>query len=158
MRTAGTMSNYVIRDPDFEARVRASFDAQGAMALMGIRLVSAVPGAIEMVLDISEKVSQQQGFVHGGVVTAGLDSACGFAALTLAAPSVEVLTIEFKTSFFAPSKGQHLTFRSTVLKSGRRVSYCEAGAFSDDGRLVAKMSTSIAMVDMPNDWTPDKTK
>ncbi|MBT3655774.1 MAG: hypothetical protein HN538_05865, partial [Alphaproteobacteria bacterium] len=63
------MSNYVIRDPDFEARVRASFDAQGAMALMGIRLVSAVPGAIEMVLDISEKVSQQQGFVHGGVVT-----------------------------------------------------------------------------------------
>jgi uncharacterized protein (TIGR00369 family) len=113
------MSNYVIRDPDFEARVRASFDAQGAMALMGIRLVSAVPGAIEMVLDISEKVSQQQGFVHGGVVTAGLDSACGFAALTLAAPSVEVLTIEFKTSFFVPSKGQRLTFRSTVLKSGR---------------------------------------
>ena len=153
-----TMSDYVIRDPDFEARARASFNAQGAMKLMGIRLVSVKPGAVEMVLDISGKVSQQQGFVHGGVVTAGLDTACGFAALTLSAPSFEVLTIEFKTSFFAPSKGQQLIFRSTVLKSGRRVSYCEAGAFNDDGTLVAKMSTSIAMVEMPEGWTPQKAQ
>ena len=150
------MANHVIRDPNFEARVRAAFAAQGAMNLMGISLVSVKPGAIEMVLDITDKVSQQQGFVHGGVVTAGLDSASGFAAQTLSAPSYEVLTIEFKTSFFAPSTGDSLTFRSQVLKSGRRVSYCEAEAFTDDRTLVAKMSTSIAMVEMPEGWTPQK--
>ena len=148
------MAKYEIRDPDFEARVRAGFAAQGAMNLIGIRLVSVKPGAIEMVLDITDKVSQQQGFVHGGVITAGLDSASGFAAQTLSAPSYEVLTIEFKTSFFAPSTGDYLTFRSQVLKSGRRVSYCEAEAFTDDGTLVAKMSTSIAMVEMPEGWSP----
>ena len=53
------MANHVIRDPNFEARVRAAFAAQGAMNLMGISLVSVKPGAIEMVLDITNKVSQQ---------------------------------------------------------------------------------------------------
>ena len=78
------------RDPDFEARVRASFAGQSAMKTLQIELVSVEPGEIIMQLEKSETLLQQQGFVHGGVLTAGLDSACGFAALTLSAPTVEV--------------------------------------------------------------------
>ena len=90
------------RDPDFEARVRASFAAQSAMKSLHIQLLSLQPGEVTMQLEKSGDLLQQQGFMHGGVLTAGLDSACGFAALTLSAPSVEVLSIEFKTSFFRP--------------------------------------------------------
>ena len=146
------------RDPDFEARVRASFAGQSAMKTLQIELVSVEPGEIIMQLEKSETLLQQQGFVHGGVLTAGLDSACGFAALTLSAPTVEVLSIEFKTSFFRPASTNKVRFVGRVLKAGRRVSFCEAEAFSlsQDGQtLLAKMSSSIAMVEMPKGWRPE---
>ena len=146
------------RDPDFEARVRASFAGQSAMKTLQIELVSVEPGEIIMQLEKSETLLQQQGFVHGGVLTAGLDSACGFAALTLSAPTVEVLSIEFKTSFFRPASTDKVRFVGRVLKAGRRVSFCEAEAYSlskDGQTLLAKMSSSIAMVEMPEGWRPE---
>lgn len=146
------------KDPDFEARVKASFAAQSAMKTLQIELVSARPGEIVMQLEKSEELLQQQGFVHGGVVTAGLDSACGFAALTLSAPNVEVLSIEFKTSFFRPAAADRVRFIGRVLKAGRRVSFCEAEAFAlKEGEqvMLAKMSSSVAMVEMPQGWVPE---
>ena len=146
------------KDPHFEARVQASFAAQSAMKTLQIALVSVRPGEIIMQLEKSEQLLQQQGFVHGGVLTAGLDSACGFAALTLSAPTVEVLSIEFKTSFFRPATTEQVRFVGRVLKPGRRVSFCEAEAFSlvkGEQVLLAKMSSSVAMVDMPEGWVPE---
>ena len=70
------------RDPNFETRVRASFAAQSAMKSLQIQLLSLQPG-VTMRLEKSDHLLQQQGFMHGGVLTAGLDGACGFAALTL---------------------------------------------------------------------------
>ena len=143
------------RDPDFEARVRASFAAQSAMKSLQIQLLSLQPGGIKMQLEKSDHLLQQQGFMHGGVLTAGLDSACGFAALTLSAPSVEVLSIEFKTSFFRPVTTHKVQVIGRVIKAGKKVSFCEAEAFSledDDQILLAKMSSSVAMVDMPEGW------
>lgn len=145
------------RDPDFDGRVRASFAAQSAMKTLQIGLVAVQPGEIIMQLEKSDQLLQQQGFVHGGVLTAGLDSACGFAALTLSAANVEVLSIEFKTSFFRPAASDQVRFVGRVLKSGRRVCFCEAEAFSiTDGQqiLLAKMSSSVAMVEMPEGWAP----
>ena len=146
------------RDPDFEARVRASFAAQSAMKSLQIRLLSLQPGGVAMQLERSNNLLQQQGFMHGGVLTAGLDSACGFAALTLSAPSVEVLSIEFKTSFFRPVTSDKVQVIGRVIKAGKRVSFCEAEAFNldgDDEILLAKMSSSVAMVDMPEGWVPE---
>lgn len=146
------------RDPDFEARVRASFAAQSAMKSLQIRLLSLQPGGVAMQLERSNNLLQQQGFMHGGVLTAGLDSACGFAALTLSAPSVEVLSIEFKTSFLRPVTSDKVQVIGRVIKAGKRVSFCEAEAFNldgDDEILLAKMSSSVAMVDMPEGWVPE---
>ena len=146
------------RDPDFEARVRASFAAQSAMKSLQIQLLSLQPGGVTMQLEKSDHLLQQQGFIHGGVLTAGLDSACGFAALTISAPSVEVLSIEFKTSFFRPVSKERVQVIGRVIKAGKKVSFCEAEAFGleDDAQiLLAKMSSSVAMVDMPEGWVPE---
>ena len=146
------------RDPDFEARVRASFAAQSAMKSLQIKLLSLQPGEVTMQLEKSDHLLQQQGFMHGGVLTAGLDSACGFAALTLSTQSVEVLSIEFKTSFFRPVTTDKVQVTGRVIKAGKRVSFCEAEAFSledYDQILLAKMSSSVAMVDVPEGWVPE---
>jgi uncharacterized protein (TIGR00369 family) len=128
------------------------------MKSLQIRLLSLQPGEVAMQLERSNNLLQQQGFMHGGVLTAGLDSACGFAALTLSAPSVEVLSIEFKTSFFRPVTSDKVQVIGRVIKAGKRVSFCEAEAFNldgDDEILLAKMSSSVAMVDMPEGWVPE---
>ena len=146
------------RDPNFEDRVKASFAAQSAMKSLQIQLLSLQPGGVSMQLNKSDHLLQQQGFMHGGVLTAGLDSACGFAALTLSAPSVEVLSIEFKTSFFRPVTTDKVQVIGRVIKAGKKVSFCEAEAFSlkgEDQILLAKMSSSVAMVDMPEGWVPE---
>ena len=146
------------KDPDFEVRVKASFAAQSAMKFLQIQLLSLQPGEVTMQLEKSGHLLQQQGFMHGGVLTAGLDSACGFAALTLSAQFVEVLSIEFKTSFFRPVTTDKVKVIGRVIKPGKRVSFCEAEAFSLEGGneiLLAKMSSSVAMVDMPEGWMPE---
>lgn len=151
------MPEFKPKDPDYQARVAASFVAQSAMASMQISLVSLVPGQIVMQLLRSPDFLQQQGFVHGGVITSALDSACGFAALSLAPKGTEVLSIEFKTSFLAPARADKITVEGQVLKSGRRVSFCESKAYEGEGedrRLIAAMTSSLAHVEVPPDWKP----
>jgi len=94
--------------------------------------------------------SQQNGFVHAGIITAGLDTACGIAAFTLMPPGSDILTVEFKTNLLAPAKGERFAFRAHVVKPGRTLTVCEARAFAEaDGveSLIAIMTgTLMALV------------
>ncbi len=99
-------------------------------------------------------VSQQHGFVHGGVVATGLDSACGFAAYSMMPADAAVLTIEFKTNFLAPAKGEKLLFVGRVIKPGRTITVTEATAYAhpdagspaDRTRPLAIMSATMMTV------------
>ena len=124
------------------------------MATLGMTLQHARPGIAEILLTNNDKIIQQMGFVHGGVLTTGLDSACGYAALTLAPPELEVMTIELKTSFFAPASQYNILFTGKVLKPGRRAIFTEAEAVGlvADGSapvLLAKMSATMTYVERP---------
>jgi acyl-coenzyme A thioesterase PaaI-like protein len=71
-------------------RVRASFARQGAMVTLGADLAVVASGRVAIELPIEPRLSQQNGFLHAGVVVAALDSACGYAALTLMPADAEV--------------------------------------------------------------------
>ncbi len=94
--------------------------------------------------------SRRNGFVHAGIITAGLDTACGIAAFTLMPPGSDILTVEFKTNLLAPAKGERFAFRAHVVKPGRTLTVCEARAFAEaDGveSLIAIMTgTLMALV------------
>jgi len=89
------------------------------MATIGGELVSVKPGFVVLELPFSEKITQQHGFVHAGILTTMLDSAAGYAAFSLMEPSASVLTIEFKTNLMAPAKGDRFRFEGKVVKPGR---------------------------------------
>lgn len=114
----------------YEARVRDSFARQKAMATMGIELVSVAPGLVTMAMPHDEALTQQHGFIHAGVIAAGMDSAAGYAAMSLMDPEAAVLTAEFKTSLLARAKGARFLFRGEVLKPGRTLSFTEGKAFA----------------------------
>jgi uncharacterized protein (TIGR00369 family) len=113
-------------DREFERRVRESFVNQRVMETIGARLGRVGPGEVEIELAYDERLTQQTGFLHAGVVTAVLDSACGYAAYTLMEPGSEVLSIEFKVNLLAPAVGEKLVARASVVRAGRTITVCRA--------------------------------
>lgn len=138
------------RNPDFEACVRASFARQRAMETLGARLARVAPGEVEIELPFREDLTQQHGYLHAGVVAAVVDSACGYAALSLAPAGTEVLSIEFKLNLLAPSVGDSLAARARVVRAGRRVTVCAGDVYARSGgaeKLVATMLATMISVE-----------
>jgi uncharacterized protein (TIGR00369 family) len=136
-------------DPDYAARVRASFERQGAMRLIGAQIAQLAPGECEIRLPYRDDLSQQHGFFHGGVLSTIADSAAGYAGLSLMPADTTVLTIEFKTNFLAPARGELLVAHGRVVKPGRTVTVAEAHAFAVDRgteKLVATLTETMIAV------------
>lgn len=105
-----------------EDRVRTSFARQKVMATLGCVLERVEPGDVTIRLPFREDLTQQHGFLHAGVVTTVVDSACGYAALSLMPDGSGVLSIEFKVNLLAPAKGEAIVARGRVVKAGRTIS------------------------------------
>lgn len=119
------------------------------MSTLGAELTSVTQGGVEIRLPFSPRLTQQNGYLHAGAVTAVLDSACGYAALSVAAEDREVLTVEFKVNLLSPAAGEGFAARAQVKKAGRTLTVCAADAFAiSDGRekLVATMLATIMAV------------
>jgi len=133
-------------EPGFEQRVRDSFGRQPAMTLIGAQLVRVVPGEVEVVLPYRREITQQHGFVHAGMIGAALDSACGYAALTVMPAGTGILTVEYKLNCLAPGVGERIRLVGRVRKPGRTILLVEgeALAVAADGaeRLVATMTAT----------------
>jgi uncharacterized protein (TIGR00369 family) len=120
-------------DPDFASRVRASFGRQRAMELIGAELVKVEAGLCEIRLPYDAKLTQQHGFVHGGIVGMIADSAGGYAAYTLFPADSSVLTVEYKLNLLSPAKGDALLARGRVLKPGRTLTVVQSDVFAIEG-------------------------
>lgn len=145
------MQAFEAQDPDYQARVTASFARQQVMHTLGLTIARLAPGEIELAMPFASAFTQQHGFIHAGIVTTALDSACGYAAYSLMPAGSDVLTVEFKTNLLAPARGEGFVFRGKVIKPGRTITVCEGQAFAlrqREQKLVATMTgTLIAMLD-----------
>jgi uncharacterized protein (TIGR00369 family) len=119
------MTDFRALNDDFAATVRRSFDRQGLMRLLGATLEDVQPGYVNIMLPYKEGLTQQHSYFHAGAITSVVDSACGYAALTLMPSDTEVLTIEYKVNFVAPARGEFAIARGHVLKPGRTVTVCQ---------------------------------
>ena len=134
------------RDPDFKARVAQSFAAQTVMQTIGAELVEVEAGRVDIELPYDSSLTQQDGFIHAGVSSIILDSACGYAAFSLMPADARVLTIEFKINLLAPAAGERFRASGRVRKSGRSVFVAEGELFADDAKLVATMTGTLMAV------------
>jgi len=143
------MSDFKPACPGFEHRVRESFARQSLMTTLGARMTHVVPGEVHIELPFSAALLQQQGFVHAGAITSVVDSACGYAALTLLPDTHEVVSVEFKVNFLNPAKGARFVAVGRVFKAGRTLSVCsgEVTAFDGDAKKsIALMQTTMMAV------------
>ncbi|MCK1743622.1 PaaI family thioesterase [Bradyrhizobium sp. 139] len=144
------MAAFEPKNPGYRAAAVAMFDSQPAMHTLGIVIVRLAPGEVELAMLHSPAFAQQNGFVHAGIIAAGLDNACGVAAFTLMPREADILTVEFKTTLLAPARGERFVFKAEVVKPGRTLTFCEARAFAEhEGKptLIATMTgTLMAML------------
>lgn len=140
------MAGFQPNNPDYRAVSIETFEAQRAMKTLGISISRLEPGEVDLAMDYSPEFTQQHGFIHAGVITAGLDNACGIAAFTLMPARTGILTVEFKTNLLAPARGERFAFRATVIKPGRTLTVCEARAYAlhrGVETLIATMSGTL---------------
>ena len=148
----GEMQRFDPQDLDFENQVRTSFGKQTFMAKIGAELTRVAPGEVEIALPFRDDLLQQHGYLHGAVIAAIVDSACGYAAQSLMPSGATVLTVEYKVNFLAPALGKRILARGTVLRPGRKLTVCsgECRAGEDGETLVASLlATMIRVTDRP---------
>src|SRR5512133_2763387 len=126
--------------PSSSASVRVS----PARAPLGAELAEVAAGQVGIALPIEPRLSQQNGFLHAGVVVAALDSACGYAALTLMPADAEVLSIEFKVNLLAPASGDRLVAEGEVVGAGRTLTVCRADAYAEQEAERVHVATMLA--------------
>ena len=104
--------------------MRASFARQRAMHTIGARIVGVEPGIVELELPFRDDLTQQHGFLHAGIVTTLVDSACGYAALSVMDKESAVLSVEYKVNLLAPAVGDRMRAVGRVIRSGRTLVVC----------------------------------
>ncbi|HYW73642.1 MAG TPA: PaaI family thioesterase [Pyrinomonadaceae bacterium] len=131
------------------ARVQASFDRQAFMKTVGAQLASVEPGQVTIEWPFSSQLTQQHGFLHAGVVAAVVDSACGYAALSLMPAGAAVLSVEFKVNLLKPAAGTHFRAIGRVIRAGRTITVCSGEVYAHlDGQesVVAIMQATMMTV------------
>ena len=133
-------------DPNYETRIRASFEQQKAMQTIGATLGPIRPGEATIYLPFSDHLTQQDGFLHAGIISTIVDSACGYAAYTLMPPGSRVLSVEFKVNLISPAIGESFAATGKVIKSGRTLTVCQGKVLAfrnGESKLVAMMQATM---------------
>lgn len=143
------MADHKPRFAGWETKVRDSFARQNAMKSIGVQIAEIAPGKLTLSMPFQPEFTQQHGFIHAGIITTALDSCCGYAAHSLMDEHASVLSVEFKSNFLSPAKGDRFLFRGEVVKAGRTITVAEASAFAvtqDQEKLIATMTATLMAV------------
>jgi len=142
------------RNPDFERRVRDSFARQPFMAHCGITMPVVAPGFVEMRVVYDEPLTQQHGFLHGGLVGTVADCACGYAAFSLMRAEDSVITVEYKINLLSPAEGDELIGRARVIRAGGSLMVCQGDISMLKGDTevpcATALSTLMVLKDIPD--------
>jgi uncharacterized protein (TIGR00369 family) len=144
------LSEFHVPDPEYATRVRSCFDRQALMRTLGARLSRIEPGEVDIAFAFNDAFTQQNGFLHAGIATALVDTACGLAAYTLMPADADVLSVEFKVNLLRPAVGERFLACGRVIKPGNTliVTQGELRAWPQadtdiDGQAIAIMQATM---------------
>lgn len=135
-----------VENPDFRDEIQESFGRQGLMQTLGAALSRIDPGEVRIRLPLTPALAQQNGYGHAGAIAAIADTACGYAAFSVAPPGHDVLAVEFKINLLAPARAPVVEARATVLRRGRTLTIARADVFGlEPGResLIATVLETV---------------
>jgi uncharacterized protein (TIGR00369 family) len=131
---------------DLVHRIQDSFAKQSAMHLIKATIPVIEENLVEIHIPHWEGIEQQHGYIHAGVVGMIVDSAAGYAAMTVAPEGASILSVEYKMNMLRPADGEKLIARGEVVKSGRTLCITRGEVFAiKDGKstMCALMQQTI---------------
>jgi uncharacterized protein (TIGR00369 family) len=129
--------------------VQTLFERQPLMTTLGVTLVRVADGEVELHMPFQPALTQHGGVLHAGVVTAIVDSACGFAAATLLPAGRSIVSVEFKLNLLAPAAGDAVHAIGRVIRAGRTLTVCAGDVWAvrgDTRTHVALMQATMMSV------------
>ena len=143
------MIQFTATDPNFESRIRESFARQRLMQTIDAQILDVTAGHVAIELPFRYDLTQQNGYLHAGIVAAVVDSACGYAAMTLTPAGAEILSVEFKINLLSPAKGERFLAHGNVIRAGRTLTVCEGQAIAisegQEKQIAAMMATMFVV-------------
>ena len=116
----------------------------GLNELAGFEVITAENGIAEIRMPWNDGFTQYSGYLHAGMIAALLDTACGFAAATVAGG---VTASHFSMNCLRPAVGRAFVAKGTTVKAGRKQIFARAELFAEDDQgellLVATGETLI---------------
>ena len=135
---------------DLELRISANFHAQGLMNMLGAELVHVANGEVHIALSPRPDLCQQNGHIHAGALAGVLDSACAYAAMTVAPLGLDVLTLEFKVNLLRPAApADRYLAVGKVTKVTEKLTMCRGEMIGEQGsqrEAIAVMQATIVNV------------
>jgi uncharacterized protein (TIGR00369 family) len=110
--------------------------------LIGFNLRSAERGRALLDMEAGPQHWNPMGGLHGGILCDIADAAMGIAYASTLAEGESFTTVELKINFLRPFKQGHLVAEGWVVNGGRRLGLTEAEVRDDNGRLIAKASST----------------
>ena len=113
-------------------QLRAVNEASTYNRTAGFELLTAVDGRCELAVDAKPELLNHAGVLHAGVMGALIDTACGFAAASVAGA---VVASHYTVNCYRPGAGARFVARAEVTKTGKRQVFATARLFSvEDGK------------------------
>lgn len=118
------------------------------METLGVEVSAVDPGVVVLAFAHDDRLTQQHGLIHGGVLGTVLDSACGWAALSLMPADHAVLTVEYKLNLLRPAEGDRFEGTGRVVKPGRTLTVAEGVVVETTApdRPIATMTATLMAI------------
>ena len=101
-------------------------------------VTDAREGHAELRMPWRSELAQYSGFLLAGVVSALIDTVCGFAAATVAG---RVLASHNSVSFLRPAIGQQFIAKGKVIKAGNKQIFASAELFAENNGELSLVAT-----------------
>ena len=130
---------------DIEADLRERVASSAFHSWMGMELVRAERGRVEIALEAADHLNLQ-GLLHGGVVASLADTATGLAVRTMVPAGRRHVTVQLDVHYLRPGAPGRVTAIGTTVRVGTSIGYAEADVTDDRGRLLARATATVAVM------------
>jgi uncharacterized protein (TIGR00369 family) len=111
-----------------------------------IECLSEGGGEAVLRLEIREMHKNSIGTVHGGVIAALADTACGMALLATVPAGVGYVTANLNVNYIGIPKGRHIEARAKVVSLRKRMAFAQADVVDEANHQVASASVVFSLL------------
>jgi acyl-CoA thioesterase len=124
--------------PEIEKRIRERFEFNHFPRLLGIEIDSLENGTARLSVEVTEKLLQLAGVVHGGAIATLIDTAVAMAIVSVSEPHSKFTTVELKVNYLRPLTEGRVVAQARLIQDGRRIIVADCDVFDPQGKLAAK--------------------